>query len=510
MEMAESNGPTTSTTSNINNHSKYTRYTELRRVEDNDIYKLATILDRHDCWRKLMSKIPKQLDATECSAPGVLNFKEIATRVGYKYNEHQINLIASEHVDRGQSISQIMIDEWKTSGKQWERPTVGVLLQLLIHAEIYSAADYVANNFLSELNPERPADGPAAFVQFNTELSEEMDVDESSSFQPDTSELNAGQAQARGTHMNVDFYEKHMVRRDKSMPQPEQAIAAAAAETRPQRPPRGRQRTTTTNSNATSNNTTSNAATSQAIESNIPFLSMLNASSNDETSTSHSSAQIAALPQSNIPNLSLLNGSSETLSTELATSTNSTTSTTASARTETGAMNGSSNVPMITLLLEHQRGEISSTINASTTAIGTATATTSATVADLSYNNLPAISALNLNAASGSSSSSKDIPNGTVSHNDDDNSSGTSSLSNDDDDDDDNDEDVDVDDEEADVSLPNLSNSEHQTSNNDSSLTTVTGTSGDNSFEMINDSSSASNDDDNAHNIPNVSELQKK
>ncbi|KAH8381252.1 hypothetical protein KR093_000718, partial [Drosophila rubida] len=478
MEMAESNG--------INHHSKYTRYTELRRVEDNDIYKLATILDRHDCWRKLMSKIPKQLDATECSAPGVLNFKEIATRVGYKYNEHQINLIASEHVDRGQSISQIMIDEWKTSGKQWERPTVGVLLQLLIHAEIYSAADYVANNFLSELNPERPVEGPAAFVQFNTELSEEMDVDENSSFQPDTSELNAGPSEARGTHMNVDFYDKHMVRRDKSMPQPEQE-----QEQRPQRPPRGRQRLTTTTSNSTNNATaTSQAAASSSVpatqSNNIPYLSMLNATSNEEA-TGTETGKSTEIPQSNLPNLSLLKGSSESLSAKLAS--NTTTSTIPS--TEAGVLNASSNVPMITLLLENARSEISSVTDATTT-------TAAATVGDLSYNTLPAISALNLN----------NIENGSVSQNaDDDNSSGTSSLSNDDDDDD---EDVDVDDEEADVSLPNLSNSEHQTSNNDSSLTTVTGTSGDNSFEMINDSSSASNDDDNnAHNIPNVSELQK-
>ncbi|KAH8312675.1 hypothetical protein KR044_012120, partial [Drosophila immigrans] len=463
MAMAESNG--------IERHSKYTRYTELRRVEDNDIYKLATILDRHDCWRKLMSKIPRQLDANECSAAGVLNFKEIATRVGYKYNEHQINLIASEHVDRGQSISQIMIDEWKTSGKQWERPTVGVLLQLLIHAEIYSAADYVANNFLSELNPERPSDGPAAFVQFNTELSEEMEVDESGSFQPDTSELNVGPAQVRGTHMNVDFYDKHMVRRDKSMPQPEQEQEQVL--TRPQRPPRGRQRTTTTNSNS-SVAPPSPAATQT---NNLPYLSKLNAISSETTSSS--------MPQSNIPNLSLLNGICDTLSSDSISTNSNAVPTTAAA-----VMNGSSNVPMLTLLLENP------TDGSATATTAAPTVETSATVADMSYNNLPAISALNLN----------NIENGTVSHNDDDNSSGTSSLSNDDDDD----EDVDVDDEEADVSLPNLSNSEQQTSHNDSSLTTVTGTSGDNSFEIINDSSSASNDDDNnAHNIPNVSELQQ-
>lgn len=153
MAKTKANGWATvcNSTSSVPKYSKYTRYTELRRVDDNDIYKLATILDVNGCWRKLMSIIPKRLDAQACSAPGALKYQEIVAKVGLKYNAQQISLIdgTAERLTPGQSISQVMIDEWKTSGKLNERPTVGVLLQLLVQAEIYSAADFVALHFLN-------------------------------------------------------------------------------------------------------------------------------------------------------------------------------------------------------------------------------------------------------------------------------------------------------------------------------------------------------------------------
>lgn len=151
MEMAKTNGwaVTCSPSSSRNVHSKYTRCTELRHVSDPDVYKLAILLDSNSCWRKLMSIIPKHLDAQACSAPGALNLKEIVKKVGYKYTGQEIGLIENERLSSGQSLSEVMINEWKTSGKQHERPTVGVLLQLLIEAEIYSAADHVAEHFLN-------------------------------------------------------------------------------------------------------------------------------------------------------------------------------------------------------------------------------------------------------------------------------------------------------------------------------------------------------------------------
>ncbi|XP_023174672.1 protein Tube [Drosophila hydei] len=518
MEMAKTkaNGWATvcTSTSSVPIYSKYTRYTELRRVDDNDIYKLATILDVNSCWRKLMSIIPKRLDAQACSAPGALKYQEIAAKVGLKYTAQQISLIdgTAERLTPGQSISQVMIDEWKTSGKLNERPTVGVLLQLLVQAEIYSAADFVALHFLNEPKPDRPTDGPAAHISLDLcseDLSEDMEVDDSASYQPNTSTLNAAAAQARGTGMNLDYFDKHMVRRDKSVPQQiENGTSISTSSPVPVAPPRSARLSRhlkTTTSNGATITTTAVSSSSQLNAVNMPNLSILNASSEKLAS-----ANVQTQPPQNIPHLSILNGCSEAV-------TMSTTSTTPlDAGNSDTASNGSSstststatvpNVPLITLLIENSSCEISGTSDAMTTA--TSKSTTTKTVPDMSYNNLPAISALNLNTV-------QPDGNGAKARNDngDNNSSGTNSLSNDEDDeedeeDDDDDDDADVDDEEADVSLPNLSNSDHQNSNNDSSLTTVTGTSGDNSFEMTNDSSSASNDDY-TNNIPNLSELQQ-
>ncbi|XP_022214317.2 protein Tube [Drosophila obscura] len=439
-----------------NGSSKYTRTTELRRVEDNDIYKLATILDVNACWRKLMSIIPK-VDVQACSAAGAV---KITANGGRKYTAQDISLIdgVAERLPPDQSISQVMIDEWKTSGKLNERPTVGVLLQLLVEAELFSAADFVALNFLNEPKPERPADGPAA--HFSLELGDDMDVDTEvpdPSYLPNTAALNAAGEGSLG--FNLDYFDKHMVRRDKSLPQPSASVPPTA-------PPRSsRHQKTTASPNASASATSATATTP-----NIPNLTILNPSEQIQDP-----AQPEQPPPQNIPNLSILNNSSAA---------SMATASTALEKTSNGSSaTDPPNIPIITLLIDNP-AEISGPVAADAASANSTTAPTTA-----SLNNLPMISALNLNAE-----------NGEASHPD---SSSSSSLSNDEDDDEE-DEEGDY----ADASLPNLSNSEQQNSNNDSSLTTVTGTSGDNSFELTNDSSSASNDDY-ASNIPNLSELQQ-
>ncbi|XP_017871837.1 PREDICTED: protein Tube [Drosophila arizonae] len=521
MEMAKTkaNGWATvcSSTSSVLKYSKYTRYTELRRVDDNDIYKLATILDVNGCWRKLMSIIPKRLDAQACSAPGALKYQEIAAKVGLKYNAQQISLIdgTAERLTPGQSISQVMIDEWKTSGKLNERPTVGVLLQLLVQAEIYSAADFVALHFLNEPKPDRPTDGPAAHISLDLcseDLSEDMDVDDGASYQPNTSALNAAAAQARGTGMNLDYFDKHMVRRDKSVPQQiENGASISSSSPVPVAPPRSSRLSRhlkATTSNGPLITTNEPSSSTNINTANMPNLSILNASSEKLVSISD---QNQTQPPQNIPHLSILNGCSETVS--IATTASSPLDAVNSDTASNGSYNSTStstatvpNVPLITLLIENSSCEISGASDATptTTATATSKSTTTKTAPDMSHNNLPAISALNLNTVQPDGNEPK-----ARSDNGRNNSSGTNSLSVDDDEDEeDDDEDDDVDDEEADGSLPNLSNSEHHNSNNDSSLTTVTGTSGDNSFELTNDSSSTSNDDY-TNNIPNLSELQQ-
>lgn len=466
----------------IGSASKYSRSTELRRVEDNDIYRLAKILDENACWRKLMSIIPKGLDVQACSAAGGLNFPA-AVRNGFKYTAQDMCQIdeAANRLPPDQSKSQMMIDEWKTSGKLHERPTVGVLLQLLVQAELFSAADFVALDFLSgesfliiglipiiycgispEPTPDRPADGPAAPISLDLSelLEEDMDVDnEGPGYQqPNTATSNAAAQGSVG--LNLDNFDKHMVSRDKSVPQPSENVPPIA-------PPRASRllRDSASSRNAASTGT----ATSSATVPNIPNLTILNPSEQIEEQRQQPRPQ-------NIPNLSILIDSSA--------DSTSTASTSLGNLSNRASSTEPPNIPRITLLIDNS-AEISPP---APDAAGKTAATTASPAA--SSNNLPMISALNLNT-----------DNGETSHPD---SSSSSSLSNDEDDDDE------VDGEEgdfADVSLPNMSNSEQPNSNNDSSLTTVTGTSGDNSFELTNDSSSASNDDY-ASNIPNLSELQ--
>ncbi|XP_017026902.1 protein Tube [Drosophila kikkawai] len=446
----------------IRSASKYSRSTELRRVEDNDIYRLAKILDENACWRKLMSIIPKGLDVQACSAAGGLNFSA-AVRNGFKYSAQDVCQIdeAANRLPPDQSKSQMMIDEWKTSGKLHERPTVGVLLQLLVQAELFSAADFVALDFLSEPTPDRPADGPAAPISLDLSelLEEEMDVDnEGPGYQPPNTATSNAAAQG-SVGLNLDNFDKHMVPRDKSVPQPSENVPPIA-------PPRASR--LLRDSAGSRNAASTGATTSSTTVPNIPNLTILNPSEQIEEQRQQQPRQ------QNIPNLSILIASSEasmtTASTSLGNPSNRASST------------DPPNIPRITLLIDNS-AEISSP-----PVLEAAGRTATAASPAASTNNLPMISALNLNTDNGEHPDS------------------SSSLSNDEDDDDDDDE-VDGEGDFADVSLPNMSNSEQPNSNNDSSLTTVTGTSGDNSFELTNDSSSASNDDY-AGNIPNLSELQ--
>ncbi|XP_039493641.1 protein Tube [Drosophila santomea] len=436
--------------------SKYSRSTELRRVEDNDIYRLAKILDENSCWRKLMSIIPKGMDVQACSGAGNLNFPAEIQK-GFKYSAQNVSQIdeAASRLSPDQSKSQMMIDEWKTSGKLNERPTVGVLLQLLVQAELFSAADFVALDFLNESTPVRPIDGPAAPISLELP-DDDMEVDNDGlnlRYQLSTASVGGGAQGSVG--LNLDTFEKDMVRRDKSVPQ-------SSGNVRPLVPPRRQPR------NNTSSSSTAGTRTMSATIPNVPNLTILNPSEQIQE-------QVLQPRPPNIPDLSILvansGDSGATLSDNTSNRSNSTDST---------------NIPRITLLIDNS-ADLSSRSNHD--AAKAPTATTSIATS----NNLPMISALNINNDSGETLRPESR-------------SSSSSLSKDDDDDIDGDEDVEE--EYPDAFLPNLCNLEQQNSNNDSSLTTVTGTSGDNSFELTNDSSSTSNDDY-ACNIPDLSELQQ-
>lgn len=124
----------------------YSRETELRHIHSNDIYNLSVILDDNDYWKTLMEFIPKELNASKC---GKIDWEK-ANASGQKYNNDHIRLIESAFKRPGETrlYTQIFFDEWSTSGKKQERPTVGILLEVLLKVEHIRAANWVAEHFL--------------------------------------------------------------------------------------------------------------------------------------------------------------------------------------------------------------------------------------------------------------------------------------------------------------------------------------------------------------------------
>ncbi|EDX11594.1 tub [Drosophila simulans] len=423
--------------------SKYSRNTELRRVEDNDIYRLAKILDENSCWRKLMSIIPKGMDVQACSGAGCLNFPA-EIKKGFKYTAQDVFQIdeAANRLPPDQSKSQMMIDEWKTSGKLNERPTVGGVAPTSGASRALQCGRLCGTRLPKRLEL----------------LEEEMEVDNeglSLKYQPSTATLGAAAQGSVG--LNLDNFEKDIVRQDKSVPQP-------SGNTPPIAPPRRQPRSATNSNFAT---LTGTGTTSTTIP-NVPNLTILNPSEQIQE-------PVLQPRPLNIPDLSILIANSGDLGATVSDNPSNRTSST-----------DPPNIPRITLLIENS-GDVSSRPNHAPAKAPTATTST------VCSNNLPMISALNISKDSRETLRPESR-------------SSSSSLSKDDDDDNDGEEDGEE--EYPDAFLPNLSNSEQQNSNNDSSLTTVTGTSGDNSFELTNDSSSTSNDDY-ACNIPDLSELQQ-
>lgn len=126
--------------------SSYTRNTELRNVQSKDLYNLAVILDDDNYWQTLMEIIPKDINNQTFGTSE--NIEKLFSGAAYerKYNNDHIRLIESAIRRPGESrlYSQILFDEWGSSGQKHERPTLGVLLHLLVQSKLFRAADYVA------------------------------------------------------------------------------------------------------------------------------------------------------------------------------------------------------------------------------------------------------------------------------------------------------------------------------------------------------------------------------
>ncbi|KOC65338.1 Protein Tube [Habropoda laboriosa] len=125
--------------------------TELRKLRPAELYKLGQILNISDSWKKLMAIVPKE-DA--CNLP--------------KFTTEHFSMIEQAAQQQRRSAAEIFLSEWGTMGKN--RPTLRTLLNLLVKAELFRAADYVAGDILNDELPKRPECGPAAPVDISDEV----------------------------------------------------------------------------------------------------------------------------------------------------------------------------------------------------------------------------------------------------------------------------------------------------------------------------------------------------
>ena len=125
--------------------------TELRKLRPAELYMLGQILNISDSWKKLMAIVPKD------RCPDLP-----------KFNAEHFSMIEQAAQQQRRSAAEIFLSEWGTMGKQ--RPTLRTLLNLLVKAELFRAADYVAGDILKEELPKRPKCGPAAPVDISDEV----------------------------------------------------------------------------------------------------------------------------------------------------------------------------------------------------------------------------------------------------------------------------------------------------------------------------------------------------
>ncbi|XP_055697784.1 protein Tube [Phlebotomus papatasi] len=170
-----------------------TRKTEIRHLPSAEVFKIAQQLDSSQNWKKLMRIIPKKLEEDA----DILVF-------GGKYNAEHIKIIENNKGSR--LAAEVLIDEWGTSGRI--RPNLAHLLQLLVKAELFRAAEYVACDLLNEPLPKRPDKGPAAKIDITLPPDEEIEAIGgilSNMEYPNSSNLNNDRSQMDN---NRDFYDK--------------------------------------------------------------------------------------------------------------------------------------------------------------------------------------------------------------------------------------------------------------------------------------------------------------
>ncbi|XP_054003781.1 uncharacterized protein LOC128889807 [Hylaeus anthracinus] len=131
--------------------NRYCFDTELRKLRPAELYILVQILSLSDSWKRLMAIVP---DREASDVP--------------KFNAQHFSAIEQAAQQQKRSAAEIFLDEWGTMGRN--RPTLRTLLDLLVKAELFRAADYLAGNVLKEELPKRPEYGPAAPIDISDEV----------------------------------------------------------------------------------------------------------------------------------------------------------------------------------------------------------------------------------------------------------------------------------------------------------------------------------------------------
>ncbi|XP_011496704.1 PREDICTED: protein Tube [Ceratosolen solmsi marchali] len=129
--------------------------TEIRKLQPVELCTLSQILNQTDSWKKLMAIVPK--DTAENH---------------YVFNNEHFIMIEQAIRQQQRSGADIFLSEWSTLNKN--RPTCRSMLELLIKAKLFRAADYLAVNILKSDPPKRPKSGPAAEIDLSDKALEEL------------------------------------------------------------------------------------------------------------------------------------------------------------------------------------------------------------------------------------------------------------------------------------------------------------------------------------------------
>lgn len=122
------------------NADRVTRDTELRKLPHYQLHQIASQMNHNKNWQTLMMLIPRDL-----SAPPQSSVSASSQMRRFKYTQEHMRMI-DEASSTGRLPGHILFEEWGTSGRI--RPTVAHLLQLLVEASLYRAADYLAVDIL--------------------------------------------------------------------------------------------------------------------------------------------------------------------------------------------------------------------------------------------------------------------------------------------------------------------------------------------------------------------------